>query len=247
MSKICGTCGNLLDDQAMFCTKCGTPYQAPAAPQPEPQPQAWQPAAEPVQEPAAPAPQRTRQPVKQGGIDQLLKNKKLVGILAAAVIATVTLIVILCVALSSSPEDALDNTIALMAGDADAFMDCVPECVAEQSAGKLEQNAAAIATMIQTTTAERFGEDFEVSYEIIKEAEMPEGMVHEIGVALGERYHFDPELVEAGYMFRVELEASGSKLLEWEEEDMYAVEVDGDWFLISDTDSPRFLFENLAY
>ena len=66
MSKICNNCGNMVDDEIMFCTNCGATFEAaPAAPE----------------APVAPA----KKPV----------NKKLIGIIAAVAAVIILAIVLI--------------------------------------------------------------------------------------------------------------------------------------------------------
>ena len=89
----CPNCGNQIPEGSAFCGNCGTKVEAPAAPQPAPQPAyeaPQQPAYQAVQEPVYVAPQQSVQvaPVVNNANDpelnSLATNTMVFGILGAA-------------------------------------------------------------------------------------------------------------------------------------------------------------------
>ena len=131
MSKFCQNCGNMLEDNAAFCDKCGKPFEAPevpaAAAAPEapqyqaPQYEAPQYQAPQYQAPQYEAPQYGAQPVGTvvaqkknplAGVLKFIKEKKIFVIGGAAVLVLIiVLIIILSSCGANSPEGAIKKAV----------------------------------------------------------------------------------------------------------------------------------------
>ena len=185
MSKFCGHCGTTLADNATFCPNCGAPSTDQPAPQFSQPQQFNQPAFG-----GAPA----MGAAKQG----MSKNAKL-GIIIAAAVVGVGLIVLLCFLIfGGGYEKPLKNYIkSLETGDYELFTEslsssCLTASLSASSVPSLSSFESRVKNM-----KSKYGDDFKIDYKIVEKEKV------DSSIYLG--------LIEDGYKLKVEFTISGSK------------------------------------
>ena len=210
--KICPTCGNQLNDEAVFCAACGNPV--PASVEAAPQAGGFEPAA--VQNP--------------GG-----NTKKLIAIIAAAA-AVVVLIVVLCTTVFSS-NAAAKRTVksyvkALNNKDSKQIvkLSC-PEPLLEYAEDEFDEDADDLADDLDEVFDEfddAFDDDWKFSCEIKKVKDMKKGDFKDLKEDYEDEY--DMEITDAKEVkVKMTIEADGEEESDTIEATVYKYK--GKWYI----------------
>lgn len=211
MSKFCGQCGSPLADTASFCPKCGAQITA------QPMPQQFQ-----QQFGGQPAFQTAMPGAAKAGMS---KGAKTAIICAIGAVAAGLIILLLVILLSSGYKKPINNYIeALEKRDIDLYVDSltsggtIEDVVGRYSESELRSKYKYdLRDMIST-----YGEDFEISYDIIREKELTDE--YTLGLC-------------TGYDLTVKFNIKGTKNERTTTETVRVIKSDGKWSL----ESPLYL------
>lgn len=200
----CTQCGTELNPGATFCTSCG---------------------------------KAVGEAPKAAGFDMSKINVKLLGLIGAGVAVVVGVIILLVCLLgggkAGSYEEAVEMYMDRMTTcefSASEIEDAVPEAILD----RVEGGAAAISAKISKEMASMkvMMQSMDIDWKIAKAAELPKAALEE----MIEDEDLD-ELnlnVTAGYKLSLEITMSFMGMSETETETYYALEIDGDWYLVDE-------------
>lgn len=260
MSKFCKNCGTELADEAAFCKDCGTRVeeaQQEAAPAEEST--ACECAcADCNADCEAQVADETKESGVAGAVNGFiskLKNKdKNTLLITSGVLLGVIILFVLAIALSGGGyEDAVDNYMKVsFEGKASLIEDLAPEAYWEYVEDKEDLKLDEIEEIYEEDAFDAMmklleamvGDDVSVSYDIKDTDELSESKLDKIKDTLKETY--DIPRKDVGDAIEIEIEAviEGDDDEEEDEMTMYAVEIDGDWYLC--TASGRFMAEEIV-
>lgn len=226
MSKFCGQCGTQLPDEAMVCTNCGTPLAQ------------------------MPVGNKTNDFKDKASnlLNKVKTDKKLLGIIIGAVALVIALIVVFSLlgggGGSSSYQAAIDNYVDIMNGDADGIESlCPPEywdyleeesnVTVDEIIDDYEDNY----DKVQKSLESRLGDNVEFSSEILGKEDISDSDLEEAADNL-EEYGISEKDINSGYKLMVELTAKGDDDEQVQTVTIYAIEIDGDWYLLNDDLEP---------
>lgn len=208
MSKFCGKCGAELPDEAMFCNACGENF----ATTPD----------------AAP---------KNDLIAKVMEYKKFFlpgGIALGAII----LVIILIVALSGGPEDAIENYVnASFNGDYDAYLELQPDKYWEFMEKEYdteipdEKDFEKMYEETLDSLEDEYGKDVSVSFTVTDKDELDDDDLDEIRDSLKSQYGIAKKDITAGYEIDVELIIEGDDDEETNDATFYVYKYDGNWYV----------------
>ncbi len=210
MSKFCGKCGAELPDEAMFCTACGENFAvAPEAP-------------------ATP---------ENDFIKKIMEYKKFF-LPGAIALGAIIIVIVLIVALSSSPKDAVKNYVnGTFNGDYDAFIDMQPTEVWEYMEKEYDQEMPdekdfeEIYESSLEALEEEYGKDVSVSYKVTDKDELDEDDLKDIRNTLKDTYDISKKDVTAAYELDVELTIEGDDDEETKDATFIVYKLNGDWYV----------------
>lgn len=250
MSKFCTTCGASLEDNATFCTNCGTPQDA-APQQNGVDPNAQTPAAS-----AADAVKNTfsgvsftsvKESLTMDNIKNITKkpNKNTIIGLAVIGVVVIAVIVLLCVLLlGGGYKKPLDNMIKAYETGEGKYIKAYYtkeqieniEDVVDKSKkyDDVEDYLDAKAENWKEAMEKRFGEDFKIKYSIKKKKALTSKQLKEIKESYEETYDVEKAKVTDGYKLTLSITWKGEDdEAEDDSRDFYVVKVNGDWTIQS--------------
>ena len=206
MSKFCANCGSQQPDEANICGNCGNAF-APENVVPLMQPKA--------------------------------KSKTPIIIAVAAAALAVILILIFTLG-GGGFESAIENRIDFLSGDVSKFEDLAPQAYWEWREEKyedfdLEEHIEQLEKNREKAEEKGLIKEVNYDYEVTKEVELTEKELKKIQNGLKNRYDIPKDSVTDGVKVDIKLitEYDGEEI-EDEEEDIYIVEIDGDWYIVDD-------------
>jgi len=268
MSKFCKNCGTELADEAVFCKDCGTKVEdviqetAPASEQVETAAPADESANCECAECNADCETQATEHAKESGVAGVvngfiakLKNKdKNTLLITAGVLLSVIVLFVLAIALSGGGyEDAVDNYMKVsFKGKASLIEDLAPEAYWEYVEDKEDLKLDEIEEIYEEDAFDAMmklleamvGDDVSVSYDIKDTDELSESKLDKIKDTLKETYDIPRKDVGDAIEIEIETVIEGDDEEEEDEMTMYAVEIDGDWYLC--TASGRFMAEEIV-
>lgn len=258
MSKFCKNCGAELADEAVFCKDCGTKAEGDVQ------------EATPVEENATcdcaecgcDCEAKVSEETKESGIAGVvngfiakLKNKdKNTLLITGGVLLGVVILLVLAIALSGGGyEDAVDNYIKVaFEGKASAIEDLAPEAYWEYVEDKENLKIDEIEEIYEEDAYDAMmkileamvGDDVSISYDIADTDELSESKLDDVKDTLKDRYDIPRKSVEDAIEIEIEAVIEGDEDEEKDEMTFYAVEIDGEWYLCSE--SGRFMAEEIV-
>lgn len=238
MSKFCFGCGAFLDDDAIFCARCGARIDAPFAPA-VPQPPV--PATKPAAEPATPVPTPPPQPPEVVPAPAKKSKKSLFVGIAALVLTLGIGLLVWFVFIPDPCAKPIDLYI-------DAVMNCDPELVEQMGppeywqwredrlspeTSHLYNDFESALKSMQKDLQEHYGEDAKIAYDILKKKPLPEDDLACIVAELEDVYEIDPDSVEKAYTLYVEFSVSGDKDEMDTLSEVAVIMIDNQWYWIS--------------
>lgn len=224
MSKICTNCGNEMDDATMFCVNCGTPVSAPVA--------------EPV---AKPTPEPTPEPEKKTEKACCKLDPKKLGILAAAIVAAIAVIAIICsiAAPRLGWQSGLTNYFDLSEGKAGAVTKNIPREAYEWLEDEYDMTKKDItsdkkdyAEDISESAKEYYGDNFKVKFKVEKSKRFTKKMLERLADGIENSYDIDSKKVKAAYRADVKLDVSGKDGFSWTEDTVTVVKIGTKWYVV---------------
>ena len=266
MPKFCTVCGASIPDDATFCTNCGSPQGQPApAPAFQQTPSPQQPAGPSGQNSAAYSmlnainqgqPQQAyQQPAAAAprpGLSDKAKKGIILGIAGIAAVAVI--VILLIVLLSGGYKKPVDDLVkALETGKGEYYI----KTLAESERKSREEDFAANSSKFDSleefyddrlsssrkSLADRYGDDFSISYSITDKKEVSDSRLKSYASEYLSDFGKKVD-VTAGYTLRIEVNWKGSKKDEDGDKSITVLKVDGDWVLYDadyDTMLPRKL------
>ena len=256
MAKFCTKCGKAVEDNVAFCTGCGAPLSAPAAPAapapvetpaPAPAPvEAPAPAAAPAAEAPAYTPAAEAAPATEGGnnqiVDWILKNKKIVLGGVGGVALLIVLIVVLASLLGGGYKKPIKTYFAWMNGKSiseSKIKSMLPKEVIEylddeadmdlgDLAENLEDNQKDMVDMME----EEFGDDVKFSYKIEEADKMDKDDLADLKDSLKERYDIPKKDVKAAYEVEIEVTIKGDDDKDTDDGELTVVKIGSKWYLL---------------
>lgn len=240
MSKICSNCGSAMPDNSAFCTQCGTPLAAEAAPKAAPEAKTAD-----ILEKGKAAAVDLANRVKSIDVNEVAQKAKSnpikLIIPAVAVVAVVVLLIVLLGG-GASYTKAIDNLIEVFfEGKIEKLESLAPAAYWEYMEDEWDMDLDDLSDELEDALEDmmdmyedEYGDNIKVTYEVAKEKELSEKKVGKIADALEDTYDIDADSVTAVYDLDVELTISGDEDEDDDDEvEMSAVKIDGKWYLIS--------------
>ena len=218
MSKVCKNCNAVVDDDSRFCIQCGSnEFIVSEAPQQD----------------YAPVPKKK-------------SNKKLFALIGGA-IAVVLVAVLLFVFLGGkSYENAINVMLeARYEGNFDNIDELIPEFVLEKKGIEIDDLRERIEEDWQENKYyiyKSYGEDFEVTMEVLMEKEVPEKNLKKAAKFLNEWYGVEEDDVSKAYEVICLLTIEGEKAVDAASIEMEVIKIDGDWYLAEFSDDYEVSF-----
>ena len=217
----CKYCGQPVADQAAFCGACGKQLATPA-----------QPVAAPAQPVAAPAPKKP--------------NWILLGGIAAAVVAVIVVVVLLLGG-GSSPEAAFENMWDVTYGrDVSGVRDLAPDSCWTYIAQRYGVNDQLVGIAIQQEFTEDMGSLMGATfdYKILSTVDCDDAQLNELRAEVAEEVEcIAPMSITDARVLMVQITMNGMPRAE----EMVAIEVDGDWYLLDGIDMVVDAIEEMSW
>ncbi len=223
MSKFCPKCGTQMNDNEVFCQKCGAKYEQANAP-------------------VANAP-------KQNNVvnDMIAKAKGsnknlLVGVVAVAVVV-IALIVLISSIFTSSYKDPIDNMIDVMfEGKVKKIEKLAPKeywkYMEEEFDTELdeiiEQAEESIEYMMEMYE-EEYGKNIKVKYKITDKDTLSDKKLDDIKEGLKDNYDIAKKSVKKAYKLEVEMTIKGKDDEDTDESDMIVAQIGNGWYIVSES------------
>lgn len=209
MSKFCTQCGSSLDDLAQVCPNCGNAIEAAPV------------EAAPAEEAPATTPQL---------------NVKLIAIAAAVLVVVIVLSCFIFPALSNSPEDAIDNMIAVMEGKDGKVDDLLPDSIWEYVEDEnddfdMDDFAEYFAEQTLEGLEDMYGDGINISYDVEKKTALKDKKLEEIAESLSDRYDIDEDDVKEGYKMKVTMSIEGDEDDDEDESEMTVIKIGSKWYV----------------
>lgn len=257
MSKFCTTCGASLDDNATFCTNCGTPQEG-GVQQNAAGGQAQTPAAS-----AADAVKNTfadvsfksvKDSLTMDNIKNITKNPNkntIIGLSVIGVVAIAVIIILCTLLLGGGYKKPIDNLIkAYTTGEGKYYVanmyDLQKEAEEERYVDKskkydtLEEYYDEKMENMQEKFEDRYGEGFKIKYKVTKKKEASDKTLKALKTTLKEIYD---EKVDISAMYTLTLEMTWKGPDDEDEDDRTVIvaKVNGTWTLYSGNILPKKL------
>ena len=213
MSKFCANCGSQQPDEANVCGNCGNAF----------------------------APENV---VPQQVVTA--KSKKPLIIAAVAIVAVIAIVLVLLFSgggVAGSPEEAIENRLDYLSGDVSYYEYLAPQAYWEWREEKdddfnLEETIEEMEEMIAKAEENGLAKDINYDYEVLKEKDLTEAELKKIKKGLKNIYDISEDSVTDGVKFDIELtiESDGKERSE-KEKNIYIVEIDGGWYIVSESGS----------
>lgn len=214
MSKFCNNCGNMVDDDAVFCTNCGATFEA--APVPEEAPQ---------------APRKAKKPL----------NKKMIGMIVGVVAVVILAIVVISMIGGGSKSQfngVISDMEAITNGDFDDILDIAPEAYWEylEDQDKDFDREDLAKDMEKDFKSEsknykkEFGDDWKISLSVVDEKQLDDDMIEDAAAYLDEKYGIDEESVTNAYTVWVRMDIKGEDGFDHAIQECTAIKIDGTWY-----------------
>lgn len=219
MSKFCTNCGSVLDDQALFCTNCG----AAAGDDPV--------EAAPVE--AAPA---EAAPVEATPAGKPQLNFKLIGIAAAVLAVVIILSCFIFPMLSTGPETAIKNMVAVMEGNDGKVENLLPDSIWEYIEDEnddfdMDDFAEYFAEETLEGLEDGYGDGISISFDVEKKTALKDKKLEEIAEELSERYDIDEDDVKEGYKMKVNMSIEGDEDDDEDESTVTVIKIGSKWYV----------------
>lgn len=255
MSKFCTTCGATLEDNATFCTNCGTPQDA--APQQNSAPSSN---ATPASN-AAEAVKNTFSGVSFSSVKDSLTmdniknitkkpNKNTIIGLCVIAVVVIAVIVLLCVLLlGGGYKKPIDNMIkAYETGEGKYIKATYTEEMLEDVEDTVDKSKKyddvddyfdAKAEALKESMEKRFGEDFKIKYSVKKKKALTNKQLKSLKEDYEEDYELDKATVSDGYKLTLSVTWKGEDdEAEDDSRDITVAKVNGTWTVVSGNLNP---------
>lgn len=247
MSKVCKNCGSVFEDDANFCTQCGSNELAlNEAPQQEAPTQET-----PENNYYAPAPE-----AKKFDFAGLLKNKTLIGVVAG-VLVVVILASIFIPMLFKGYKKAIDNYLDVMAkGNVKKIEKIAPKEYWEYLEDEEDLDIDELIEELEEDwedqeeeIEEQYGKRVKISYKVTKKKEVTKKVLKGIAEAIEEKYDIDSKKVTKVYDIKVKVTIKGSEDEDTDSSKLSVAKIGGSWYVINyyesdDEYTVRFAAEN---
>lgn len=244
MSKFCKNCGSELNDDVTFCEKCGTPAEEL---QRQPDVMTTDSTANSAQEEGT----QEAKPDSNGFADKMngfvgklkQKDKKAIGIVAGIVVV-LALIVVLVICLSGGgAESALDTYMdVLYQGKASKVEKIAPPEFWDKylddndmDMDDVEDKMKDLHKTIIRTLEDSYGDDIKISYKITDKDDVSKKDLDTMKDHLKSAYDIPKKSVTDACEFDVEMKIKGDDDEDTDDATLYAVKIDGDWYICSST------------
>lgn len=250
MSKVCFNCGEIIEDDSSFCTKCGTRQDATAA-APENKPNAFaeavdnmKPAVNEALEKGKAMAGEIAEKVKSVKVDDLVAKAKAepVKYLVPALAAVAVVLVVLIVLLAGKPYTGALNTMMDVVGKGKVekiekmapaeYWDYFEDMYDTDVEDMIDEMSDAWEEAIEDMEDE-YGDNIKVKYKVVKEKKLSDRKLSKLADALDDQYDIDGDTVKAAYDLEVEMTIKGSEDDDTNETDLSVVKIGGKWYLIS--------------
>jgi transposase len=234
MSKICNNCGNILEDDAVFCGNCGTMYTAAPVEAP---------VEAPVQE-EAPAPK---------------KKFNLMTLIIAAAGALTLLILMIALLASGGKKSAVKNYEKVMNGKVNALTKMAPkdywkylEDEEDVDIDELKEEFEEMLEGQQERWEDEYGKNVKIKIKMEDSKKMKKKDLKNLAEALADRYEFiSKKDVKKAFEVDLEMTIKGRDDEDDSEMEAAVVKIGGKWYLISyseyeDEVYARFVVDNLV-
>lgn len=232
MSKFCTKCGATLEDNAAFCTACGTKFDvAPAT-------------AEKADDNASIL-DKFKANANAEGIKKLQANPnftKYVGIGVVA-IAAIIIICILCSILGSGWKKPIKNYFkGIEEKDGETYMSAYHEIELKQerkandwSTKEQEKSYKNSAKFQYNALKKEYGSDLKISVKFDDKEKIDKDDLKDYEEAL--EHNWDKKLkIAKGYIVEGEVKIKGDDDKDTEDFEFYVLKIDGDWAIVSEYD-----------
>lgn len=260
MAKFCTKCGKALEDNVAFCTGCGAPVAAPAAPA-APAPVAPAPVAEapaPVAEVAAPAAPASpaaevpayapaaEAPAAEGGnnkiVDWILKNKMIVLGGAGGLVALIVVIVLLASLLGGGGYKKPIKTYFAWMNGKSITESKVKSMYPEEILDLMDDAGMDLDDLVEVledsskenldSLEDAYGDDVKISYKIKEADKMDKDDLSEYKDDLKDMYDIPKKDVKAAYEVEVEVTIKGDEDKDSNDMDLVVVKIGSKWCLM---------------
>lgn len=246
MSKFCANCGEELQDDAMFCGKCGSR-------QPEQQIQPEQKPVQIEQQPAETGNTQSDTAPKTSPVNGMAekvnafigkvksKDTKAIGILAGVAAALIIIVVVVCVVRFSGggPGSALDDFIDVTYnGKINKLESIAP---AEYWASMKDSTGLSFSKMKALyeeiyddrldDLEDLYGEDVKASVKVTVIDDVSKSTLSNMKDYLKRNYDIPKKSVEEAKELEFDITIRGDDDKDTDEETCYAVKIDGDWYI----------------
>lgn len=221
MSKTCAKCGMSFEDDARFCTNCGSNEFISKA---ETQQQYYTPQGnQDFYTPVAPE----------------KKSKKRAAKVTIGVILIIALVAtLLIVFLSRKPyQSAINNIEDILSGEFETIEKLAPEKCWEKfedtynaTAEDVADEVADIWDNIEKTIGTVYGSDFRISMEILKEEEIEDRDLKKIKRVLEVNYDIDADDIGDAYFTKLRVTIEGSENIDTISLPISFIEIEGEWY-----------------
>lgn len=216
MGKFCGYCGAELPDDALKCPSCGADLGAGQG--------------------------NTSDKVKDKAIDifnRIKTDKKLLSIVIGAIALVIVLIIVLCCAFGGGYKKAINNYLDVtIYGKYDKIEKLAPasywkyyEDEYDMDVDDVIDNYEDVYENVIEYLEDDYGKDIKVDYKITDEDELSEKKLKRISDNLKDEYNIPKKSVTKGYKIDLEITIKGDDDEDTDETTLYAVKIDGDWYL----------------
>jgi len=255
MSKFCTTCGASLEDNATFCTNCGTPQEA-APQQNGVDPNAQTPAAS-----AADAVKNTfsgvsftsvKESLTMDNIKNITKkpNKNTIIGLCVIGVVVIAVIVILCLLLfGGGYKKPIDNMVAAMTkGEGKYIKATYPDFMIEEVEDSIDKSNKyddvddyfdERAEKLKESLEKRLGDDPSIKYSVKKKKELTNKQLKSLKEEFEDEYELDKVSVSDGYKLTLSVTWKGDDDDATDESrEITVAKVNGTWTVISGNLTP---------
>lgn len=241
MSKVCKNCGSVFEDDANFCTQCGSnelvSNEAPQqeAPQQE-TPQQETPQQEtPENNYYAPAPE-----VKKFDFKALLKKKALLGAIAGALVVVILLAIFIPM-IFKGYKKAIDNYIDVsINGKVNKIEKLAPKEYWEYLEDEEEVDIDELIDELEEEwedqeeyIEEQYGKRIKATYKVTKKKEVSKKVLKGIAEAIEDEYDIDSKKVKKVYDLKVKVTIKGSEDEDTNSAKLSVAKIGGSWYVIN--------------
>ena len=229
MSRICSKCGAEIQDDALFCGKCGNQVEEQAA------------AVQTTSDSSETSKSKTLND-KLNDFIARIKNKDKKSIAVVSGIAAVLILILvlsICFSVRSTPEKALKlymdvilhgeyNKIEKLAPD--AYWEAMEDSFSLKDA---KEQAKTIYKSASRAYEDEYGDNIKITYKIKEKDDVKKSTFDDMKDFIKSTYDIPKKNITDACSIEIELFIKGSEDEDSNETELYAVKIDGTWYICS--------------